>query len=565
MSLIHGPSEPPLSDATLRQLIDEQALQHGDRTSVIFPAQNVELSFNQLAARSKILAKALIAAGLKFGDSVGVFAPNIYQYLEVFCAAGRIGCPSVSFNITYTPTELAAAARFTSCKAVFITSFLGPQNLAQHLAALGKLATPPQIILLDSNAVSCSKPATPAYDAFFNSGITISSSQLTSRESEVQPTSTLNIQFTSGTTSTPKACLLSHHNLINNARFLIPRLPMHPTDTLVAPLPLFHCFGLVSSFLTSFLTGSRIIFPSPLFDPTATIRSVVSYSATMLHSVPTMFVAEIEAVRKMGLAGKIKTLQRGVVAGSPVPMQLMRQIEDVLGMRSVFSALGMTETSPGSFIGGPDDSLRQRLESVGRILPHTVAKIVDSKTGQVVKRGQRGELLVGGYLVCQGYLKQQQKTDEVMSVDEKGTRWMKTGDECYFDEDGFCYITGRIKDIIIRGGENIYPTEVEGRLAEHKGIAEASVIGLKDDRWGEVVAAFLRATDPASRPADGEVRDWVGSILGKHKVPQHVFWIGDSALHDFPKTGSGKHQKHVLRDVGERLRAKPLDVNASKL
>ena len=285
----------------------------------------------------------------------------------------------------------------------------------------------------------------------------------------------------------------------------------------------------------------------------------------MLHSVPTIFVAEIEAVRKMGLAGKIKTLRRGVAAGSPVPMQLMRQIEDVLGMKCVFSALGMTETSPGSFIGGPDDSLRQRLESVGRILPHTVANIVDLETGEVVRRGQRGELLVGGYLVCQGYLKQQQKTDEVMSVDEKGTRWMKTGDECYFDEDGFCYITGRIKDIIIRGGENIYPTEVEGRLAEHRDVTEASVVGLRDERLGEVVVAFLRATNPASRPADGEVKEWVGSVLGKHKVPQHVFWIGDNGLHDFPKTGSGKHQKHVLREVGERLRAKPLDVNASKL
>lgn len=368
---------------------------------------------------------------------------------------------------------------------------------------------------------------------------------------KVNPHDVLNIQFTSGTTGSPKAAQLTHYNLINNAQLVGDKLQLVSDDVLVSPSPLFHCFGLVVSFLMTFLHGATVVFPSEVFDAEAVMDAVVAERATILHSVPTMFVAEIEVAQRKEL--KLETLRTGVAGGSPVPLSLMKQIEDVLGMKTVVGALGMTETSPGIFMSDQDDPVERRTASVGRVLPHTAAKIVD-KEGKVVPRGGKGELCVSGYLLMAGYLHNSEKTEEVMKKDEDGVVWMHTGDECYIDEEGFCYITGRLKELIIRGGENIYPNEIEARLAEHPAVAEASVVGLQDRRYGEVVATFLRGTDKTKRPSDAEIRDWVRQTLGRHKAPKHVFWLGDVGVgNDYPKTGSGKHQKFLLRSTGNRL------------
>lgn len=266
-----------------------------------------------------------------------------------------------------------------------------------------------------------------------------------------------------------------------------------------------------------------------------------------------MFVAMVDNVRKRDI--KLNTVRTGFCAGSPVAPSLAAQMQDILGMKRMSNGLGMTETSPGSFLPEQTDDTQHRVFSVGKVMPHTIAKIIDPSTGKIVPTGTRGELCVSGYNVCKGYLHNKEKTDEVMRFDSEGVRWMHTGDECYFADDGYCYITGRIKDIIIRGGENIYPAEIEAQLLLHPSIDEASVFGVTNERYGEVVACFLRTSGKAAdTPTELDVQKWVGVKLGRQKIPQHIFWIGDDGMPpEYPKTGSGKIKKHDLSKVAERI------------
>ena len=554
MSFVQGPTQPALVNLTLGELIDQQAERYANRPSLIFPFQNTRITFQQLAERSKKLATALLAAGLRSGDTVGIFASNVFQYLEVFCAAARVGCPSVSLNATYTPVEVVSAVKHTSCKALFLSTSIKSASVDRHIEALLGVTTLAHIVLFDGTTTYRGDwPCMQTYEAFMQSHA-VDEKSLSRRENQVKPEDILNIQFTSGTTSSPKACLLSHYNLINSSLMVASRTSTTAADILVTPLPLFHCFGLAAGFLTPFIAGATCIYPSPLFDPIATVSAVVEYKATMLHSVPTMFVAAVSAVHRLGLDGKIKTLERGMISGASAPSQLLLQIQDVLGMKSCFGAWGMTEISAGAVVGFPSDPYDLRAVSCGKIMPHCSAKIVSPSTAEILPIGQRGELVVGGYLVCQGYLNQKEKTDEAISTDESGLRWMKTGDEAYIDENGYFYITGRIKDIIIRGGENVYPAEIEARLAAHPSIAESSVVGLKDEILGEVVAAFVRQQESDPRPDTEELAEWVGATLGKHKRPKNIFWINDREVgNDFPKTATGKHQKRILRSIGENI------------
>ena len=324
-------------------------------------------------------------------------------------------------------------------------------------------------------------------------------------------------------------------------------------DVVCCPPPLFHCFGLVMGFLASLCHGSAIVFPSEQFDAYSVLNAVVNEGATALLGVPTMFVAMLEACEKKNFT--INTLRTGLAAGAAIPVALMGQLREKLGVKAMLIAYGMTETSPVTFISSLDDTQEKRAMTLGRVMPHTGAKVIskDGK-GTILKRGETGELCTSGYALQKGYWKNEAKTKEVMKMDDHGTIWMHTGDECKIDDEGYGYITGRIKDMIIRGGENIFPVEIEERLVAHPAIIEASVVGLLDERYGEVVACFIRPAEHLSRPGDEEVREWVKQKLARHKAPKHVFWIGDSGVgNDFPKTGSGKHQKHLLQDLGNAL------------
>ncbi|GIK05041.1 acyl-CoA synthetase member 2 mitochondrial [Aspergillus viridinutans] len=376
-------------------------------------------------------------------------------------------------------------------------------------------------------------------------------STLRQAESTVHCREVVNFQFTSGTTGVPKAAMLSHFNLINNGRFIGERLNLTADDVVCCPPPLFHCFGLVAGMLAAFIHGSTTVLPHRDFDARAVIDAVVAERCTVLHGVPTMFAAILQDLHQTGI--EIRTLRTGIMAGSKVPPSLLREVHEKLGYRDIAITYGMTETSPASFMTKSSDTELQKMESVGAALPHVRAKVVDGHN-RVLPRGSRGELCVSGYLLQQGYYKNPEKTAEAMICDAQGILWMHTGDEALIDEQGYCQITGRLKDIIIRGGENIYPLEIEERLMLHPAIEQASVVGVKDEKYGESVCAFLQSRAGHDRPSLTEVKDWVRRGLGRHKAPEFICWVGPhDRISQYPATGSGKIRKDILREMGNEM------------
>jgi len=399
---------------------------------------------------------------------------------------------------------------------------------------------------------------------------------------------TINIQFTSGTTSSPKAACLTHHSILNNGHSIGARMALTPEDIICCPPPLFHCFGSILGYMASATHGSCILFPSEAFSPLSVLQSIQEEGATALYGVATMFIAELELLANGTVEPTgFERLRTGIAAGSSVPSHLMEKLHNVLNLRGLTICYGMTETSPVSCMTTPDDPLQKRVDSVGRLLPHVEAKIVDvHDSGKIVPIGEKGELVVSGYNVMKGYWNDHARTDEVRTVEpileneeQVGEKvWMFTGDEAEMDGDGYVKITGRIKDLIIRGGENIHPLEVENCLFRHTSVGEVSVVGLPDEKYGECVAAFIvvrqgREAGPddsgVSVQRDGRshvqlrtqtkgevdealtkesVRDWVRGELSGHLVPKYVFWVKD-----YPKTASGKIQKFKLKEMGIKL------------
>lgn len=463
LSLVSGPKTPALWSKSLAQVIDEQAAQHGAHTATSFPWQGVCLSYQDLASRSKALAKAMLSCGLQHGDHVAIMAGNCYQYIEAFLGAARIGCPYVVLNNTYSPEELVNALRLTECKVLFVAENIGPKSLSPHYTRvrqeLSNLPSLQQVVLLSNQLPSGSREGPlMTYAQFVHGAGSIADAVLQHAATLVQPNDVLNLQFTSGTTGNPKAAMLSHSSLINNGRFVGGQMHLTPEDKVACPPPLFHCFGLVMGFLASFVHGSTIVFPSDQFNADAVLEAVSRDGCTALLGVPTMFVAILEAQQRKRL--KVSTVRTGLAAGSSVPAVLMRRMATELGITGVLIAYGMTETSPVTFLTALDDSEEHQVTTVGRVLPHTAAKVVDQH-GRILPRGVPGELCTSGYALQRGYWKNQVKTDEVMKRDENGVLWMHTGDECVIDRQGYCTVTGRIKDIIIRG-ECVRPFKQHG-------------------------------------------------------------------------------------------------------
>lgn len=387
----------------------------------------------------------------------------------------------------------------------------------------------------------------------------------------LHPSDTINIQFTSGTTSMPKAAQLTHTGVLNNGILIADRMGLDPLDRIVVPPPLFHCFGCVLGYMATATTGASILFSSPAFDPVATLRMCVDHDATGLYGVNTMLVAVLEALDSGTVVDRPPAnLRKGIVAGSSVPETMMKRVYKRLGLGDLVICYGMTETSPVSCMTRPSDPFEMRTSSVGTPMPHTTVKIVDPQDrSKVVPLNSPGELAAAGYLVMKGYYGDAEKTAEVRIEEDDGKVWMYSGDEAEMDVDGYVKITGRIKDLIIRGGENIHPLEVENCLFQMPGIKEVSVVGVPDERYGEAVAAFVVpvqdwTTDGNGKPNKAEsgkkengaekhltkeaVRSWVRTKLSSHLVPKHVFWV-----REYPKTASGKIQKFKLRDLAKDI------------
>ncbi|KAF2207627.1 hypothetical protein CERZMDRAFT_50854 [Cercospora zeae-maydis SCOH1-5] len=554
-SLIHASTTEPLWAVTLGSLIDTQARVYGDQTALVVPWQKARRSYNDLSARSKLIAKALLEAGLRYGDCLGILAGNCFEYIEIFLGAARIGVITVVLNSNYTPTELYNAILFSETKMLCVARSPGPRrNVTAHIETLMERIKDLQIVVFDDAEYTRRQgPAVEYYETFVASGQSsqISDTELADQQELVRPADVLNLQFTSGTTGAPKAAMLSHVNLINNARLLCHRMGVTESDIICCPPPLFHCFGLVMGFLGSFASGCSIVYPSPQFDAALVLDAVEDERCSILYGVPTMFTATLEDNTKN--PRNLKSLRLALAAGSPVPQKVVDRLDKEMGIRYVLIAYGMTETSPVTFTTQPCDSLEQRLSTVGTLLPHTSAKIIDAE-GSTVPIGVAGEICVSGYALQQGYLKNVEKTNEVMRLDSQGVRWMHTGDEGVLNEGGYLRVTGRIKDMIIRGGENIIPVEVEERLLAHKSIVEAAVVGVPHAKYGESVACFLRQAENAPRPTVAELSEWVRGTLGRHKAPEHVWWVGDAAVcENFPQTASGKYQKHILRKLGTEI------------
>ncbi|KAI0020852.1 hypothetical protein F4780DRAFT_314667 [Xylariomycetidae sp. FL0641] len=550
LSLLYGPVDPPLVDLTLGELLDLQCQHYGTQECIVTPWTGARWTYNELNQQSSQLARALVSLGIGVGDRVGIMAGNCEQYAAVFFAVARIGAILVILNNTYTPMEAQYALKFSDCKIFFTTKKIAKVDNTALLAELAAQPKSPDVVILRGDAAGY-----PTYgDLMSKQGRRrMSAGHLQRLGRRVLAHQVCNLQFTSGTTGLPKAAMLTHHNLVNNARFIGDRLRLGGADVLCCPPPLFHCFGLVLGLLACLTHGAKIVYPAETFDPAATLRAVSDERCTALHGVPAMF--DTLFAQELPAGFDCAPLRTGIIAGAPVPRYLMRRLVDVFGMTEFTSSYGLTEASPTCFNAFTDDSIDTRLRTVGTVMPHARAKIVDHN-GRIVPVGQRGELCMAGYQLQAGYWNNSEKTAEVMVRDEAGVLWLHTGDEAVFDEFGYCSITGRFKDIIIRGGENIYPLEIEERLMAHPDISKAIVTGLKDAHYGEVVSAFLEGAQEKGRPrpTDQQMREWVQQQLGRHKAPTHVFWLGEGGVPaEVPLTGSGKVKKYEMARFGEEI------------
>ncbi|KAJ4392909.1 hypothetical protein N0V85_006772 [Neurospora sp. IMI 360204] len=547
-SLLHGPTDPPLVDFTLGELLNLQCLHHGTQEALVIPWTGARWTYNELNHQSQLMARALLGLGIRVGDRVGIMAGNCEQYASLFFAATRIGAILVILNNTYTPTEAQYALEFSDCKVLFTTKKIGRLDQGLLLAELKMKSKAPKVVIIRGDSEGYQ-----TYDQLLSRGFKVSVERLHHMERKVLPHLVCNLQFTSGTTGLPKAAMLTHHNIVNNSRFIGDRMKLGPDDVLCCPPPLFHCFGLVLGLMSIMTHGGKIVYPAEVFDALATLKAIIDERCTAVHGVPAMFDSILALPEAKDLKAADLRLRTGIIAGAPVPRYLMELLVSKLGMTEFTSSYGLTEASPTCFNAHTDDPIDVRLTTVGTLMPHAHAKIVD-RDGQIVPIGTKGELCIGGYQLQAGYWNNSEKTNEVMMRDESGMLWLHTGDEAVFNEQGYCSITGRFKDIIIRGGENIYPLEIEERLVAHPAISMAVVVGLKDQHYGEVVGAFLGLENGHQPMSTEEVREWCRRKLGKHKAPTHVFYLGlDGVPSTVPLTGSGKVRKFEMAQLGNKL------------
>ncbi len=543
ISHVVGASEPPLSELTIPAWLDATAERYPDRPACVFCEQGVRWTWRELREQSDRLAAGLRSLGFAKGERLGIWSPNRSEWILAQYATARIGVVLVNINPAYRLAELEYALNKVGCKGVisapaFKTSqYLQMlQTLAPELAhcAPGKLraAKLPQL----TTVIRMGEERTPGT---YNLSEVLARADAAGIAEARRIGATLachdpiNIQFTSGTTGNPKGATLTHHNIVNNARDVARTMNYGAGDRLCIPVPLYHCFGMVMSSLASTVTGGTMVFPGEGFDPVATLKAIHEERCTHVHGVPTMFIAELAAP---GFdAYDLRSLRGGIMAGAPCPIEVMKRVNTLMHMTEVTIAYGMTETSPVSFQSGVDDPVDKRVSTVGRILPHLEVKIVDPQ-GRTVPVGVPGELCTKGYSVMLGYWGDEARTAEAVK-----DGWMYTGDLATLDAEGYCNIVGRVKDMLIRGGENVYPREVEEFLFRHPKVAQVQVFGVPDPKYGEEVCAWI-VLKPGTASTEAEIRDFCRDQISHYKVPRYVRFVAE-----LPMTVTGKAQKFVMR------------------
>jgi len=544
-SHVFGATDQPLLRATIPQVLRETTARFGEREAVILSDSGRVLNYAELSAETDRLAAGFLALGLHKGDRIGIWSPNRLEWLLSQFASARIGLILVNINPAYRLSELEYALQKTGCKALILAEKFKTSDYSEMLCALapelqndapGRLCAK-RLPELKIAIVMAENPGSGMFlfDEILDLGSAADFARLDEIEAGLHPDEPINIQFTSGTTGAPKGATLSHFNIVNNARFTIERIGFSELDKLCIPVPLYHCFGMVLGSLGCVIKGAAMVFPGEAFDADQTLNAVASARCTGLYGVPTMFVAMLENLRKT--PRDISCLRTGIMAGAPCPIEVMREVIARMNMSEVTIAYGMTETSPVSFQSFTDDPIEKRVTTVGRVHPHLEVKIVD-KAGEMVGIGEKGQLCTRGYSVMQGYWGDAAQTQEVID----GEGWMMTGDLAVLDEDGFCTIVGRVKDMIIRGGENIYPREIEEFLYQHPQISEAQVFGVPDARLGEVVCAWI--VPVAGKNPDAEmIQNFCKGQIAHYKIPVHFRFV-----EELPTTVTGKPQKFVMRE-----------------
>ncbi len=527
LSYVHGASDKPLLGEPIFSNLRRTAARVGDREALVVADQNYRATYRELVEQCEEVARGLMARGVTKGDRVGIWSPNRYEWVIVQYATAAMGAILVNINPAYRSSELEYALNQSGITFLILAAGFRQTDYRAVLAEVkGRCPDLREALVLEDG-----------WEALKRDASRVSANELHEVESSLQFDHPINIQYTSGTTGFPKGATLTHHNILNNGFFIGETLKYTEEDRVCIPVPFYHCFGMVLGNLACTTHGATMVIPGEAYDPVATMQTVQQEGCTSLYGVPTMFIGELEHPRFKEF--DFSSLRTGIMAGSPCPVEVMKKVQTVMHIPEMTIAYGMTETSPVSTQCTTDDPLERRVSTVGRVHPHVEIKIVDPSTGAVVPRGMAGELCSRGYIVMLGYWNNEEATRQAIDP----ARWMHTGDLATMDDDGYVNIVGRIKDMIIRGGENIYPREVEEFLYTHPDIADVQVIGVPSEKYGEEVMAWVKLREGAA-PSGDEIAAWCKGKIATYKIPRHWKFV-DS----FPMTVTGKIQKYKMRET----------------
>ncbi|GAC1586209.1 MAG: AMP-binding protein [Acidimicrobiales bacterium] len=531
-----GRTDIALLEETLGEAFDNAVRRWASRPALVVPFQDVRLTYQQLASEVERVARAFLALGLQKGDRVGMWSPNNAEWVYVQFGAAKAGLILVNINPAYQTEELRYALAQSGCRALVSASSFKTSDYESMVAQVrGALPALEHVVFLDS----------PGWAEFLAAGDAVAPGELAERSGALDRNDPINIQYTSGTTGFPKGATLSHRNLLNNGFFLGEGFRYTEQDKVCIPVPFYHCFGMVIGNLACVTHGATIVLPAPSFEPLATLQAVENEGCTSLLGVPTMFIGMLGHPDFGGV--DLSSLRPGMMAGSPCPVEIMKRCVDEMHMDEVTIGYGMTETSPVSTQTAPDDPLDMRVATVGRVHPHVEIKVVDPSDGRTVERGAPGEFCTRGYSVMLGYWQDPERTAEAIDADG----WMHTGDLATMDEDGYVSIVGRIKDMIIRGGENVYPREVEEFLYGHPDIVDVQVVGIPDVKYGEELVAWVQVR-PGATVTREDIAAYCAGRIAHFKIPRYVH-----VTKEFPMTVTGKVQKFKMREVSIGLLAEP--------
>jgi|TARA_B110000914_G_scaffold28083_2_gene20894 fatty-acyl-CoA synthase len=547
VSYASGTSDKPLLGMTIGEAFDRTVSLHADREAIISIHQNMRLTYRQLSEQVNIAAKALMALGLQKGDRIGIWSPNNLEWLITQYASAKIGSVLVTINPAYRSHELDYVLKQSGCRALVIQNQFKTsdyEGMVRELCPQLNRCLPGQLEHSEFKSLSSvismtSSSVTGIFDwqAMLALASSTSDDELQLRAQQLDMDEAINIQYTSGTTGFPKGATLSHHNILNNGYFTAGTMNFTEVDKLVVPVPLYHCFGMVMANLGCLTHGACLVYPSEGFEPEAVLQAVQQEQATALYGVPTMFIAELALDNFTDY--DLSSLRTGVMAGAPCPVETMKQVNELMHMTEVEIAYGMTETSPVSFQTRVDAPLAKRVSTVGTVHPHVEVKIINAETGKTCPVNEMGELCTRGYSVMIGYWENDAAT--ASAIDDAG--WMHTGDIAIMDNEGYVNIVGRIKDMIVRGGENVYPREIEEYLMNHDSIEDVQVTGVPDPKFGEEIIAWVSLKSGAKMNED-DIKAYCKGNIAHYKVPRYIKFTDE-----FPMTVTGKIQKYKMRQV----------------